>query len=115
MCAGWQLPLLNGVTLLPLPPKSPEFNPVNDIGQFMRDNWVSSRVFKSYEDILDQLPLRLEQLIHMPWKIMSTATRDCVCQSQSARLGGSTDSCGTCFNRGATATLKENSQEGHRN
>jgi hypothetical protein len=52
-CAGWQLPLLNGVTLLPLSPKSPEFNPVNDIGQFMRDNWLSNRVFKSYDDILD--------------------------------------------------------------
>lgn len=41
------------ITILPLPPKSPEVNPVENIWQFMRDNWLSNRVFKSYEDIVD--------------------------------------------------------------
>ena len=31
------------ITLLPLPPKSPELNPVENIWQFMRDNWLSNR------------------------------------------------------------------------
>src|ERR1700730_4658983 len=35
------------------PAKSPELNPVQNIWQFMRDNWLSNRVFKSYDDILD--------------------------------------------------------------
>jgi transposase len=43
----------HNITLLPLPPKSPELNPVENIWQFMRDNWLSNRVFKSYDDILD--------------------------------------------------------------
>jgi putative transposase len=55
--AGWhvstRLPVPDNITLLPLPPKSPKLNPVENIWQFMRDNWLSNRVFKSYEDILD--------------------------------------------------------------
>ena len=30
-----------------------ELIPVENIWQFMRDNWLSNRVFKSYDDILD--------------------------------------------------------------
>jgi transposase len=32
------------ITLLPLPPRSPELNPVENIWQFMRDNWLSNKV-----------------------------------------------------------------------
>lgn len=41
------------ITIPPLPPKSPELNPVANTWQFMRDNWLSNRVFKSDEDIVD--------------------------------------------------------------
>lgn len=41
------------ITILPLPPKSPELNPVENLWHFMRENWLSNRVFKSYEDIVD--------------------------------------------------------------
>lgn len=55
--AGWHsakaLKVPGNITLLPLPPRSPELNPAENIGQFMRDNWLSNRIFKSYEDILD--------------------------------------------------------------
>ena len=33
------------ITILPLPPRSPELNPVENVWQFMRDNWLSNRVF----------------------------------------------------------------------
>ena len=29
-----------------------ELNPVENVWQFMRDNWLSNRIFKSYEDIV---------------------------------------------------------------
>ena len=49
--AGWhlspKLKLPDNITLLPLPSKSPELNPVENIWQYMRDNWLSNRVFKS--------------------------------------------------------------------
>jgi transposase len=36
------------ITLLPLPPKCPELNPTENIWEFMRDNWLSNRIYKSY-------------------------------------------------------------------
>jgi putative transposase len=71
---GWhvstKLPAPDNITLWPLPPKSPELNPVENIWQFMRDKRRSNCVFKSYDDILDHLFLRLEQAHRLPWKIM---------------------------------------------
>ncbi len=47
--AGWhtskQLNVPDNITLLPLPPRSPELNPVENIWQFMRENWLSNRIF----------------------------------------------------------------------
>jgi hypothetical protein len=36
-----------------------ELNPVENIWQFMRDNWLSNRVFQSYDDILDLMFMAL--------------------------------------------------------
>ncbi len=56
--AGWhgaaRLAVPANITLLSLPPRSPELNPVENVWQFMRDNWLSNRVFKSYDDIVDR-------------------------------------------------------------
>ena len=45
--AGWHL------TLIPLPTKCPELNSQENIWQFMRENWLSNRVFHSYDQIVD--------------------------------------------------------------
>ena len=49
--AGWhlsdKLDIPDNITLMPLPAKSPELNPVENIWQFMRDNWLSNCVFRS--------------------------------------------------------------------
>lgn len=43
--AGWHmsgaLAVPANITLLPLPPKCPALNPVENVWQFMRDNWLS--------------------------------------------------------------------------
>lgn len=57
--------------LLPLPPKCPELNPQENTWQFMRDNWLSNRVFKSYDDILDHCCYAWNRPIEQPWRIMS--------------------------------------------
>ena len=45
---------------------------VENIWQFMRDNWLSNRVFNRYDDVFDHCCFALEQLIEgMPWKIIS--------------------------------------------
>ncbi len=64
----------DNITLLPLPPRSPELNPVENVWQFIRDNWLSNRVFKSYDDILDHCRYAWNSLIGQPWKIMSIRT-----------------------------------------
>ena len=78
--AGWHgakaLTVPDNITLLPLPPRSPELNPVENIWQFMRENWLSNRIFKSYEDILDHCCFAWNQLIDQPWQIMSIGTRE---------------------------------------
>jgi transposase len=43
--------LPDNISLLPLPPYSPELNPVENVGQFLRQNHLSNRVYESYEAI----------------------------------------------------------------
>ncbi|WP_085979595.1 IS630 family transposase [Roseibium sp. TrichSKD4] len=78
--AGWhtsgKLDIPNNITLLPLPPRSPELNPVENLWQFIRDNWLSNRVFKSYEQIIDICCRAWNRLIEQPWTIMSIGMRD---------------------------------------
>jgi hypothetical protein len=59
------------ITLLPLPPQSPELNPVENVWQYIRDNWLSNRVFASYDDIVALSCEAWNRLIDRPWKIMS--------------------------------------------
>src|SRR3984957_3572727 len=44
--------------------------------QFMRDNWLSNRIFKSFQDILDPCCDAWNKLVDQPWKIISIAMRD---------------------------------------
>src|SRR6266436_8254933 len=78
--AGWhlsdKLAIPDNITLMPLPAKSPELNPTENIWQFMRDNWLSNRIFRSYEDILDHCCHAWNQLVDQPWTIMSIGMRD---------------------------------------
>ncbi len=78
--AGWHtanaLEIPDNITLMPLPPRSPELNPTENIWQFMRENWLSNRVFRSYEDILDHCCAAWNRLVDQPWTIMSIGLRD---------------------------------------
>ena len=78
--AGWhvspKLCVPGNITLLPLPPRSPELNPMENVWQFVRDNWLSNRVFGSYEEIVDLGCHTWNKLIEQPWIIMSIGLRD---------------------------------------
>jgi transposase len=69
------LRLPTNITILPMPPKSPELNPVENIWQFMRDNWLSNRVFKSYDDLVDHCCEARNELVDQLWRIMSVGLR----------------------------------------
>ena len=63
--AGWHLStrllVPANITIILLPPKCPELNPVENVWQFMRDNWLSNRIFKSYDESRRPLLCGMEQ------------------------------------------------------
>jgi transposase len=73
--AGWhqskRLVVPSNITLMPLPAKAPELNPVENVWQFLRENWLSNRIFTSYSDILDHCCEAWNKLTDQPWRIMS--------------------------------------------
>ena len=77
--AGWhtteKLKVPENITLMLLPPRSPELNPVENIWQFLRDNWLSNRIFESYDQIVALCCEAWNKLIDQPWKIMSIGHR----------------------------------------
>jgi transposase len=78
--AGWHLSehliVPSNITIVPLPAKCPELNPVENIWQFMRDNWLSNRVFASYDAIVDHCCDAWNRLVEQPWRVMSIGLRD---------------------------------------
>jgi hypothetical protein len=70
-----KLNIPDNITLMPLPPRAPELNPVENIWQFMRDNWLSNLIFTSYDDIVAICCEAWNKLIEKPWTIMSIGTR----------------------------------------
>lgn len=77
--AGWHvaenLKVPANVTLLHLPPYSPELNPAERVWAYMRSHYLSNRVFKDYDDLFDvagkawnQLDAaRLTSICHTAW------------------------------------------------
>jgi transposase len=78
--AGWHLSaklvVPDNITIVPLPAKCPELNPQENIWQFMRDNWLSNRVFLNAEDLVDHCCDAWNKLEAHPWRIMSIGLRD---------------------------------------
>jgi transposase len=78
--AGWhtssKLAVPRNISLMPLPPKSPELNPTENVWQYLRDNFLSNRVFASTTDIVDHCCHAWNKLIDQPWTIMSIGLRE---------------------------------------
>jgi transposase len=77
--AGWhvakQLKIPNNLTLLHLPPYSPELNGAERIWGYLRSHYLSNRVFSDYDDLFDAIKQawnqldaqRLASLTHASW------------------------------------------------
>jgi len=59
-----------------LPAKCPELNPQENIWQFMRETWLSNRIFKSFDDTVDAACAAWRKLIDQPWRITSIGMPD---------------------------------------
>jgi len=78
--AGWhqpgeRLPVPDNISLLPLPPYSPELNPVENVWEFLRSNFLSHRVWDTYEAILEAARIAWNNLMQMPERIGSLTQR----------------------------------------
>ena len=56
--------------------KSPELNPVENVWQYLRQNWLSNTVFEDYDAILDAGCDAWRKLIAIPEAITSIGMRD---------------------------------------
>ena len=77
--AGWhradRLKLPKNLTIILLPSRSPELNPVENVWQYLRQNRLSNRVFEDYDAILDAGCDAWSRLIAQPRLITSIGSR----------------------------------------
>jgi len=77
--AGWHttdaLKVPKNITIILLPSRSPELNPVENVWQFLRDNYLSNTVFDSYDAILKAGCDAWQSLIANPHQIRSIGMR----------------------------------------
>jgi transposase len=84
--AGWHksaaLNIPENLSILFLPPYSPELNPAENIWQYLRQNWLSNRVFKTWDDIVDACCQAWNRLTSETGRIRSIASRNWAVTSQ---------------------------------
>ena len=78
--AGWhiseRLAVSSNITIMALPAKCPELNPQENGWEFMRDNWLSNRVFTNYDGIVDHCAEAWNKLVAQARRIMTLGLRD---------------------------------------
>jgi transposase len=77
--AGWHvaeaLRVPDNITLLFLPPYSPELNAQENIWQYLRQNYLAGRIFDTYNDIVDACCNAWKALTDEAGRIQSIASR----------------------------------------
>jgi len=78
--AGWHetknLIVPENLAIVLLPARSPELNSAENVWQYLRQNWLSNRVFEDFNAILDAGCDAWNRLIAMPDTIRSIGWRD---------------------------------------
>ena len=78
--AGWhitsKLDMPENITPIFLPSRAPELNPVENVWQYLRQNWISNTVFENYDAILDAACDAWRKLTAKPETITSIGMRD---------------------------------------
>ncbi len=76
---GWhstdKLKRLKNIAIILLPSRSTELNPVENIWQDLRQNWLSNPVFDTHEDIIDAGCEASNKLLAQPQTITSIGSR----------------------------------------
>ena len=59
-----------------LPSRAPELNPVENVWQYLRQNWLSNTVFENYDAIVDAACAAWRNLVAQPQTIKSIGMRE---------------------------------------
>lgn len=77
--AGWHrgeaLVVPENLSLFLLPPYAPELNPVENVWQFLRSNWLAISVFDDYDAIVDACCAAWNQFANDPATVNSITSR----------------------------------------
>jgi len=63
------------ITIIHIPPFSPELNPVEQVWAWLRDNELANRCFRDYEDIKDKLCKAWNRFSESTEKVISMCYR----------------------------------------
>gem|GEM_PF-1373590 len=78
--AGWhntaKLVVPKNISLIFLTSRSSKLNPVENIWQYLRANWLSNRVFDTYDNIIDAACDAWNRLVDQPKTITSIGRRE---------------------------------------
>jgi len=84
--AGWhtthKLEVPANISLLHLPPASPELNPTENVWQYLRQTYLSNRVFGDYDDVVEASSTAWNKFTAEPGRIASIASRSWTAISQ---------------------------------
>jgi hypothetical protein len=73
--AGERLTIPENVTLLRLPSYSPELNPIENVWEYLRGNYLSHMVWDTYDQIVDACCTAWNAFIQNPAKVASVTQR----------------------------------------
>jgi transposase len=77
--AGWhraeELRLPHNISLLRLPPAAPELNPVENVWQYVRSNWLAISIFDDYDAIVEACCLAWNRFAQDPDTVTSITSR----------------------------------------
>ena len=77
--AGWhttgKLDVPKNITPIFLPSRASELNPVENVWQYLRQNWLSNTVFENYDTIVDAACDAWQRLTAQPERITSIGMR----------------------------------------
>ena len=79
--AGWhrshELTIPANITLVPIPPYSPELNAMEQVWEWLKSHYLSNQCYASYEDIVDKVcvawnhfsadAVRVKSIMHRKW------------------------------------------------
>ena len=78
--AGWHttthLEVPDNLSLVYIPPASPELNPAENVWQYLRQTYLGNRIFRDYTDIVDRICQAWRALLDEPGRIASITQRN---------------------------------------